>query len=114
MVPLDQACRLRLRFSDLADIEGELGAYLRRHARRWFRRAGWLKLRRSVPVWDLVASMYLIRPELFRTQPRRAHAHANGWIQYDAGERWVSVITDFDRRAVWSAAVTLLNRATEC
>jgi len=114
VVPLDQACRLRLRFSDLADIEGELGVYLRRHARRWFRRAGWLKLRSTVPVWDLVACMYLIRPELFSTQPRRALAHENGWIQYDAGERWVSVITGFDPRAVWSAAVTLLNRPSEC
>jgi inosine-uridine nucleoside N-ribohydrolase len=110
VVPLDQARRLRLRFAALEPIEGELGRYLRLHARRWFQRARWLKLQSTVPVWDLVAVMYLLRPERFTVEPRRARAHASGWIEYGAGERSVSVVVDFDAAGVWPDALRLLNR----
>jgi inosine-uridine nucleoside N-ribohydrolase len=109
VVPLDQARRLRLRFADLDRIEGELGVYLRLHARRWFRRARWLKLQSTVPLWDLVACMYLLRPERFTIEPRRARAHASGWIEYGAGERAVSVVVDYDPDRVWADALALLN-----
>ena len=109
VVPLDQAGRLRLRFAELERIEGELGRYLRLHARRWFRRARWLKLQSTVPVWDLVACMYVLRPERFRVEPRRTRAHASGWIEYGAGERSVSVVVDFDAARVWADALALLN-----
>jgi inosine-uridine nucleoside N-ribohydrolase len=109
VVPLDRARRLRLRYAELERIEGELGRYLRLHARRWFRRARWLKLQSTLPVWDLVAVMYLLRPDRFRVEPRRARAHASGWIEYGAGERSVSVVVDFDAATVWADALALLN-----
>jgi inosine-uridine nucleoside N-ribohydrolase len=110
VVPLDQARRLRLRFADLERIEGELGSYLRLHARRWFRRARWLKQQSTVPIWDLVAVMALLRPELFAIETRRARAHPSGWIEYGAGARTVSVVVDFDPASVWAGALALLNR----
>jgi purine nucleosidase len=111
VVPLDQARRLRLRFADLSAIEGELGVYLRQHARRWFRRAQRLKLQSTVPVWDLVACMLLLRPERFRIETRRARAHASGWLEYGAGERSVNVVADFDPAHVWADALAFLNRS---
>ena len=110
VVPLDQARRLRLRFADLERIEGELGRYLRLHARRWFRRARWLKQQSTVPIWDLVAVMALLRPERFTTEARRVRAHPSGWIEYGAGERTVNVVVDFDPASVWADALALLNR----
>lgn len=110
VVPLDQARRLRLRFADLERIEGELGAYLRLHARRWFRRAQRLKLQSTAPIWDLVACMYLLQRKDFTTERVRARAHPSGWIEYGAGERSVSVVVDFDPARVWDDAVALLNR----
>jgi purine nucleosidase len=109
VVPLDQARRLRLRFADLAAIEGELGAYLRANARRWFDRARWLKLQSTVPVWDLVAAMYVIEPGRFATEPRQARAHPSGWVEYGAKGRSVRVVADFDPEEVWRAALALLN-----
>jgi inosine-uridine nucleoside N-ribohydrolase len=109
LVPLDQAVRLRLRFEDLAAIEGALGTHLRAHAQRWFRRARWLKLRATVPVWDLVAAMYVIEPKRFAVEQRTARAHPNGWVEYGTQGRPVRVIADFDPEEIWHAALARLN-----
>jgi len=108
IVPLDQAVRMRVRYSDLKPISGALGEYIRAHARRWFVRARWLKGQSTVPVWDLVAATYRIRPRLFDVRRVTARAHESGWIEYGAGDRHVQVIVDFDPKAVWRQALEIL------
>ena len=109
VVPLSQARRMRVRFSDLSPVQGELGAYLRLHARRWFRYARRAKLQSTVPVWDLVATTLVTHPELFRTDAVRARAHPSGWVEYGAGDRDVLLVQDFDPQEVWTRAVQTLN-----
>ena len=50
--------------------------HLRRHSRRWFRRARLLKGRGSVPLWDLTAAIYAIEPALFRVVELSAESSA--------------------------------------
>jgi len=107
IVPLDVAKTLRMRTSDLAPLAGPLGAHLRAGSRRWIRRARVLTLARSVPVWDLVAAMWLVEPALFRVEERRAVAHASGWIEFGRG-RAVRVVAGFDPAAVWRRFAALL------
>jgi purine nucleosidase len=109
VVPLDQAGRLRLRFSALDAIIGPLGAHLRAHGRRWWVRARRLKLRETAPVWDLVAVAYLLWPERFETRSVVVRAHPSGWLQYGAGEREVTLVVDYDPRDIWQRAVATLN-----
>jgi len=111
IVPLDQAVRMRVRYSDLDAIGGVLGEYIRTHARRWFVRARWLKGQSTVPVWDLVAASYRLEPRLFDVRRVAARAHPSGWIEYDAGDRHVQVISDFDPAAVWRRALEILDAA---
>jgi len=113
IVPLDQAGRLRVRFSDLDALDGALGHYIREHAKRWFVRARRLKLQATVPVWDLVAVAQHLWPELFRFDEVSAGAHANGWVQWNVGERRVRRVSDFDPAQVWARSVQLLNAAAE-
>ena len=107
IVPLDVAKALRMRSTDLAPLAGPLGAHLREGSRRWIRRARVLTLASSVPVWDLVAAMWVVDPSLFRVEERRAVAHASGWIEFGRG-RSVRVVAGFDSAAVWSRFAALL------
>jgi inosine-uridine nucleoside N-ribohydrolase len=111
VVPLDQAVRLRVPLDALDAIDGSVGTYLRTHARRWWVRARRLKRQATAPVWDLVAVAYLLWPERFLTRRIAARAHQSGWVQYGAGEREVTLITDYDAREIWQTAVATLNRA---
>ena len=106
IVPLDVAKTLRMRPRDLAPLAGPLGAHLRDGSRRWLRRARLLAAR-SVPVWDLVAAMWLVDPSLFRVEERRAVAQASGWVEFGRG-RPVRVIAGFDPSAVWKRFAALL------
>ena len=111
IVPLDQAGRLRLRFEALSDLEGVVGDHVRRHARRWWKRARRLKLRRTAPVWDLVAVAYALWPERFRTERVVARAHDSGWVEYGAGQREVTVIVDYDPHEIWRDSAALVTAA---
>lgn len=106
VVPLDVAKTLRIGRADLRKLSGPLGAHLREGSRRWHRRA-LFALALSVPVWDLVAAMWLVDPSLFRIAERRATAHPSGWIEFGGG-RVVRVVAGFDPAAVWRRFASLL------
>ena len=57
--PLDVVGDLRCEGRDLEWLEatGVAGAYLARHSRRWLRRALFVHLARSFPIWDLPAAL---------------------------------------------------------
>lgn len=110
LVPCDVARRLRLRESDLRNITGALGGYLRTHSRRWFRRALRLKLTKSVPVWDLVAATYMVRPDLFTVIKSRAKlGRLHSLVQTPRG-RPLKIVTDFDPKQIWCFFLETLNR----
>ena len=64
-VPLDVARRLRFAAADLQGLAGDVGELLRAGSWRWLRRSLWLKGRKNFPVWDLVAALAIVRPDLF-------------------------------------------------
>ena len=102
VIPLDQARRLRLGASDLDSLHGEVGSHLREGSLRWLRRAKWLKLSSTVPIWDLVATAWVIDPSLFEYREMPVRVHSNAWIQFEAGDRRIKVVTGFDPASVWS------------
>lgn len=69
LVPCNQARKVRMCETDLAHVPGELGEFLRKNSKRWFRRARMLKFQSSIPVWDLLAAMYVCAPEEFKLLP---------------------------------------------
>lgn len=101
LVPLDVARGLTVTPADLATLTGPVGDHLRRHSRRWFRRALWVRGRRVFPVWDLLAAVYAIAPSLVESGPSTARLHPNGWVEHGAGDRPLTVVRAFDRDAVW-------------
>lgn len=107
IVPLDVAKGLRAGRANVAALRGPVGAHLRDGSRRWHRRA-LLLLALNVPVWDLVAAMWLVEPSLYRVEDRLATAHASGWVEFGRG-RAVRVVTAFDAVAVWKRFVALLS-----
>jgi inosine-uridine nucleoside N-ribohydrolase len=111
LVPLDVARRLRAGARELAALCGELGEVLRRGSRRWRWRSRLIRGTDRFPLFDLVAGVYLISPELFEIEERRARLHANGWVEYGAGARRARVVTSFDPAAVWESFVELTHRA---
>ena len=42
----------------------------------------WLKGRRSFPVWDLVAAMYLIAPSMFEVDTQKVTWNQRGYFEY--------------------------------
>ena len=109
IVPLDVARRLWITRQDLREVGGPVGAYLQQHADRWFRRARLLKWRGSVPLWDLVAALYVLEPSLFRLREDRVRFHDRGWIQFGNGPRPVRRVEGFDREAVWRHFVRMVS-----
>ncbi len=71
IVPCNVARGIRMRLHDLDNIRGEVGSYLRSHSLRWFLRSKILKFNKTIPVWDLCASMYVISPEYFQLKPAK-------------------------------------------
>lgn len=110
-VPCDVARRLRLSRERLADVGGELGEYLRTHTERWFRRARRLKGIEDVPLWDLTAAMYALRPELFEARETTLEIGRWGDARYGRGDRAVIVVTGFNPDVVWRAFRAILDGA---
>jgi purine nucleosidase len=107
-VPCDVARRLRVRALDLEGLSGDLGEFLRRGSRRWFWRSYLLKGMRSIPVWDLTAAMYLIRPDLFVTEDTGVTIGRCGEARFAPGKgRAIRVVADFEPAAVWGAFLKL-------
>jgi inosine-uridine nucleoside N-ribohydrolase len=100
IVPLDQGRRLRAGRRELAGLAGELGSYLRRHARRWLRRA-WLTGRRSFALYDLLAAACVVDADCVTFEESRVEAHANLRLGFGAGARPVRVVRDFDAEGIW-------------
>ena len=107
LVPLDVAKNLRAKWSDVAALPGDMGRLARAGARRWWVRGFLLRGARTLPVWDLVATMYAIRPELFRVEEHGLTVHESSWVEYGRGTKTARVITGFDRDEVWSAFAAL-------
>lgn len=101
VVPLDVASAFRFDGRDLGAIQGALGDFLRRGARRWLIRTRLLKWRRSFPIWDLLAAMWLIAPGAIATRKEKVTVHPNAWLEFGAGTREVTVVTGFDRGRLW-------------
>jgi inosine-uridine nucleoside N-ribohydrolase len=108
LVPLDVARRLRVTPADLAAIPGVLGDHLRRHSRRWLRRALLVRGRRAFPVWDLVAALLIVEPGLFTVELGVARLGRNGWLEHGAGTRPVTVVRKFDRQRAWQRFLALV------
>jgi inosine-uridine nucleoside N-ribohydrolase len=107
LVPLDVARRLTVTPAELAAIPGALGEHLRRHSRRWLRRAVLVRGRRAFPVWDLVAALWVVEPGLFTVEQGVARLHPNGWLEHGAGTRPVTVVRGFDPRRAWQRFLEL-------
>ena len=106
--PLDLLKKMRVTRSDLGQLDGTVGEYLRRSSRRWLLRARLLKWSGSFPLWDLVAAMYVMREPSILTEIVTARIHRNGWIEYGAGNREVTLLTAFDRDALWKRFVEVI------
>jgi inosine-uridine nucleoside N-ribohydrolase len=109
IIPLNQAGRLRIQFSQLDAIEGKIGEYLRLESFRWFRRAKLLKLQGSVPIWDLVAAMACIKPELFLFEKSKISVNSRGATRHGAGEIPATTLRDYSPAEVWQAFLSLIN-----
>lgn len=107
-VPCNIARRLRVTEKDLQDLGGRLGEHLRVNSRRWFLRARLLKGSAAVPLWDLVASLYVLRPELFTVLETRAVLGRFGDVSFGLGTgRPVKLVIDYDPQEIWKAFLAL-------
>lgn len=109
LIPLDQAYRLQINRVQVDALESRFGIYLAKNSRRWFDRASRLKFKKTIPIWDLVAAMYLIYPELFRVSETVGRLSPLGKIQFGQGSRRLRVITDFSTDQVWDAFRALIS-----
>ncbi len=109
IAPLDLLKKMVVSKVDLEQLHGILGDHIRAASRRWFLRARLLKFSSTFPVWDLVAAMYALGEPSIVTEPVRAKMRPNGWIGYGEGQRLVTLIRGFDRDAIWSRFVTIIN-----
>lgn len=108
-VPCDVARRLRVTPRTLDAVTGAIGRHLRQFSARWFLRSRLLKWSSSVPIWDLVAAMYVIEPGLFQVSETQVKLGRLGQATYgDRTGRPVKVITGFDSDEVWHRFVELL------
>ena len=66
LIPCDQARKLRFSAAQVSQFSGPTGQFIYQNSKRWFRRAQILKLQKSIPVWDLTAALYLLKPDEFQ------------------------------------------------
>ncbi len=102
VVPLDVAKRLRVGADELDALGGAVGRFLRSGSQRWLKRARRMKLKRTFPVWDLVAAMYVAEPRLFEVCEASASLRGSGRVAWGDG-RPVRIVSGFDPAAVWGA-----------
>lgn len=104
VIPCDQARRVRLGEADLARLPTPYQNHFIEHARRWFRRARFLKNAKSIPVWDLVAAMYLLKPELFEvSQTQVIFQPGWGFVLRPRSDGSVKVVSGFNPNQVISS-----------
>ncbi|MEO8217489.1 MAG: nucleoside hydrolase [Acidobacteriota bacterium] len=109
IVPLDVCGTLRISRSDLDDVDGVLGEYLRENSRRWFRRCQILKWSGTVRLFDLVAAMVVIGSPGVAIESTSAAMNAFGHVQFGVGRRPVRVVRRFDSTAMWQSFLTIVN-----
>ena len=49
-------------------------------SKRWFVRARFLKLQRSVPIWDLLAVLYILHPDQFKFVPVKVNKNLFNYV----------------------------------
>ena len=69
LIPCDQARKIRFNRSDIENVNGPVGEFFIKSSKRWFRRALFLKLQTTLPIWDLTAVLYLLSPNDFTFTP---------------------------------------------
>ena len=108
-VPCNVARRLRLSDKELRFLPGVLGEHFRKHSARWFTRARFLKGSTTVPIWDLVAAIYALKPDLFVTDTTTIELGRMGQALFgSAGGRPIKVVTKFDSKQVWEYFLSLM------
>jgi inosine-uridine nucleoside N-ribohydrolase len=98
--PLNVAKKLIFKPSDMSSLPEPLRSFLLSRSRRWILRNLFLKGRSYFPVWDLVAAMYHLKPNLYTHRDTKASISRLGHIAFDEGMRPVKLITGFDLEAV--------------
>ncbi len=106
-IPCDVARRLRFSRKMLRSIPEPLQTFFKQHSDRWFRRALLLKGRRSIPIWDLVAAMYVIEPDLFQIEETKVRLGKWGQPIFSQG-RPIRVVTGYSPEVVWERFYSLL------
>lgn len=109
LFPLDRLSPLRITRHDLEAIEGRLGEFIRRRSNRWFWRCSLLKVSSSFRVCDLVASMYLIAPELYQFEETRLQIDRRSMVVPSADGTPMRVLRSFDAAAIWKRFVEVVN-----
>lgn len=100
-VPCDVARNLRISKLELECWNTELGEFIRMKSKRWFFRSLFLKGARTVPVWDLVAAVYTLAPELFEVDEVAATIDRKGGIRYQSPGRKIKVVKSFESKRIW-------------
>lgn len=108
IVPCDVARKLRVTLAQISAVNSKIGTFLSEKSIRWFRRALFLKARRSVPLWDLAAVMLHSEPDLFVCQQTRASLGKFGQVSYGRGDKTINVVTSFDAPAVLKKVLAAL------
>jgi inosine-uridine nucleoside N-ribohydrolase len=107
--PLDVVRRLEFHPQDFRLFPEPLRSWFSARSRRWIVRNQLLKGRRRFPVWDLVATMYLIEPSLFRVTPTNAALSRLGKMSFGQGERPLRLVSGFDPQQVKSRYFQILS-----
>jgi inosine-uridine nucleoside N-ribohydrolase len=107
LVPLDVARHLTVTVRELDELRGPVGEHVRRNALRWLHRARLWFWSGRVPMWDLVAALYVLDPQLVRLRETVARLHDSGRVEFGRGARLVKLVEGFDRDALWSRFVRL-------
>jgi inosine-uridine nucleoside N-ribohydrolase len=115
-VPLDVAYNLRLTNFEWKKLVDQNFVFLKKSSQRWRNRARLIKFRSWFPVWDLVSTVAVVRPELFNFENANMHIFANGLVLFDEKgialtphdrskaklSRPATIVTDFDPREIWN------------
>ena len=112
IVPLDVAGRFRFTFHDLEQIPGKIGEFIRGRSKRWYRRALYLKWHRTVPIWDLLAAISLLKRDVVTFKSAFVKCHHSGWLEFSPAPktnfRPVKVVVDFQKEAAWQHFLQLM------
>ncbi len=85
-----------------------MGAFLSLHSARWFLRARFLKISKTIPLWDLVAALFLLAPEHFQVEETSASLLFGRGFRFGEGDRKITVLNHFEKEPLWSLFEKLL------